>query len=52
VLFLYEIEFAVEDGQLVVPDEPIIPIIFGDGEQSRDFTYVNNAVEANISAAE
>ena len=24
--------------------------IFGDGEQSRDFTYVSNAVDANISA--
>jgi UDP-glucose 4-epimerase len=27
------------------------PIIFGDGEQSRDFTYIANAVEANILAA-
>jgi UDP-glucose 4-epimerase len=26
--------------------------VFGDGEQSRDFTYVENAVEANILAAE
>jgi nucleoside-diphosphate-sugar epimerase len=26
------------------------PTIFGDGEQSRDFTYVDNAVEANIRA--
>jgi nucleoside-diphosphate-sugar epimerase len=26
------------------------PKIFGDGEQSRDFTYVDNAVEANIRA--
>lgn len=26
------------------------PTIFGDGEQSRDFTYVDNAVEANLSA--
>jgi nucleoside-diphosphate-sugar epimerase len=26
------------------------PIIFGDGEQSRDFTYVENIVEANILA--
>ncbi len=28
------------------------PRIFGDGEQSRDFTYVENAVEANLRAAE
>lgn len=27
------------------------PIVFGDGEQSRDFTYVKNVVEANILAA-
>lgn len=26
------------------------PIIFGDGEQSRDFTYIDNAVEANLLA--
>jgi nucleoside-diphosphate-sugar epimerase len=26
------------------------PVIFGDGEQSRDFTYVANAVEANLKA--
>jgi UDP-glucose 4-epimerase len=26
------------------------PMIFGDGEQSRDFTYVGNVVEANLAA--
>jgi nucleoside-diphosphate-sugar epimerase len=26
------------------------PVIFGDGEQSRDFTYVENVVEANVRA--
>ena len=28
------------------------PIIYGDGTQSRDFTFVKNVVEANIIAAE
>jgi UDP-glucose 4-epimerase len=28
------------------------PIIFGDGMQSRDFTYVENVVSANLKAAE
>lgn len=27
------------------------PTIFGDGEQSRDFTYVGNVIQANIKAA-
>jgi len=27
------------------------PVIFGDGEQSRDFTYIDNIVAANLSAA-
>lgn len=26
------------------------PVIFGDGEQSRDFTYIGNAVAANLKA--
>jgi len=28
------------------------PIIYGDGEQTRDFTYVANVVDANIKAAQ
>jgi nucleoside-diphosphate-sugar epimerase len=28
------------------------PVVFGDGEQTRDFTYVDNAVAANILACE
>lgn len=28
------------------------PVIYGDGKQSRDFTYIENAVDANIRAAE
>lgn len=28
-----------------------IPVIFGDGEQTRDFTYVSNVVKGNILAA-
>jgi UDP-glucose 4-epimerase len=28
------------------------PVIYGDGEQTRDFTYVANAVSANLLAAE
>src|SRR5689334_2995024 len=28
------------------------PMIFGDGEQSRDFTYIDNVVAANLRAAE
>ena len=27
------------------------PVVYGDGEQSRDFTYVDNAVDANLLAA-
>jgi nucleoside-diphosphate-sugar epimerase len=28
------------------------PLIYGDGEQSRDFTYVDDVVEANLKAAQ
>jgi len=28
------------------------PVIHGDGEQSRDFTYIDNAVDANLLAAD
>ena len=28
------------------------PTIYGDGEQSRDFTYISNVVDANLRAAE
>ncbi len=27
------------------------PVVYGDGEQSRDFTYIDNAVDANLLAA-
>ena len=27
------------------------PVIYGDGEQSRDFTYIDNVIEANLRAA-
>lgn len=33
----------------ILKDKP--PIVYGDGEQSRDFTYVENVVEANLLAA-
>lgn len=29
-----------------------LPVIYGDGEQSRDFTYIDNVVAANLKAAE
>ena len=28
------------------------PVIFGDGEQGRDFTYIDNVVQANLRAAD
>jgi nucleoside-diphosphate-sugar epimerase len=28
------------------------PVIYGDGEQTRDFTYIDNAVQANLLACE
>lgn len=28
------------------------PVIYGDGEQTRDFTYIENVVDANLRAAE
>jgi nucleoside-diphosphate-sugar epimerase len=34
----------------VMDDEPIV--LYGDGEQSRDFTFVADIVEANVAAAE
>lgn len=34
----------------VINDEP--PTIYGDGEQSRDFTFVQDTIQANIKAAE
>jgi len=33
----------------ILKDEP--PVIYGDGEQTRDFTYIDNVVHANILAA-
>ncbi|MHC4744008.1 MAG: SDR family oxidoreductase [Planctomycetota bacterium] len=33
----------------ILKDEP--PTIYGDGEQSRDFTYVDNVTQANLLAA-
>jgi len=36
--------------ELMLRDER--PVIYGDGEQSRDFTFIDNAIQANILAAE
>jgi UDP-glucose 4-epimerase len=33
----------------ILKDEP--PTIYGDGEQSRDFTYIDNVVDANLLSA-
>ena len=33
----------------ILKDEP--PIVYGDGEQTRDFTYIDNVVEGNLLAA-
>jgi nucleoside-diphosphate-sugar epimerase len=33
----------------ILQDRP--PTVYGDGEQSRDFTYIDNVVEANLLAA-
>jgi nucleoside-diphosphate-sugar epimerase len=33
----------------ILADRP--PTIYGDGEQSRDFTYIDNVIEANLLAA-
>ena len=33
----------------ILKDEP--PTVYGDGEQSRDFSYIDNVVEANLLAA-
>ena len=33
-------------------DKGKLPTIFGDGEQTRDFTYIDNVVEANLKALE
>src|SRR5450432_1754006 len=32
--------------------DQVCPTIYGDGEQTRDFTYVDNAVQANLLACE
>jgi UDP-glucose 4-epimerase len=35
---------------MILQDKP--PIIYGDGEQTRDFTYIKDVIQANIIAAE
>lgn len=34
---------------MILNDQP--PTVYGDGEQSRDFTYIDNVIEANLLAA-
>jgi UDP-glucose 4-epimerase len=34
----------------VLSDKP--PVVYGDGEQTRDFTFINDVIQANIRAAE
>jgi len=34
----------------IIRDRP--PTVFGDGEQSRDFTYIENVIEANLLASD
>jgi len=34
----------------IIKEQP--PVVYGDGEQSRDFTYIDNVVHANLLAAE
>jgi UDP-glucose 4-epimerase len=34
----------------LLAEEPIV--VYGDGEQTRDFTYVDNVVEANVLAVQ
>jgi len=40
----------VAEGKLFVSPRGERPTIFGDGEQGRDFTYIDNAVSANLLA--
>jgi len=45
---VYSGVIALFAGKLLAGEQPMI---YGDGGQSRDFTYVNNAVHANLLAA-
>jgi UDP-glucose 4-epimerase len=42
---------AIFAGQLLAP-EPVRPTIFGDGDQTRDFVYVDDVVDAFVRAAD